>query len=145
MRLDYQAYPAPWAPGGLVYRPVVDLQIYGPTGQFSSSALADTGSDVTLVTDLVAPTLGVALGPEEMIRGIAGQQLPVRFGEVELELRGPAEVFQWRARVAFYPGMIDFLGHDGFFDLFHAGFDNHRRALTIRPHRGVAVLRRPLP
>jgi hypothetical protein len=134
VRFPYQGYPVPWHPDGIVYRPAVNLTIIGPTGQQQTTvALADTGSDVTLMTDLYVPKLGVDLGPTEAIIGIGGQLVSVRFGDVELELRRPTQLFRWRARVAFHPGLYDFLGHDGFFDLFIVGFNSHRRQLTIKP------------
>jgi hypothetical protein len=123
MKIPYEGYPAPWHAPGIVYRPMVKLMIIGTNGQRETTvALADTGCDVTMMTDLYVPKLGVVLGPTEMISGIGGQQVQVRFGDVNLELRRLKQILLWRARVAFHPGIYDFLGHDGFFDLFNVGF-----------------------
>jgi hypothetical protein len=134
VRFPYQGDPVPWHPKGIVYRPVINLTIIGPNGQRQIAvALADTGCDVTMMTDLYVPGLGVILGPMETVTGIGGQPVQVRFGDVDLELRRPKKLYRWSARVAFHPGIYDFLGHEGFLDLFIAGFNSHRRQLTIKP------------
>lgn len=140
MKIPYEGYPAGWHRDGIVYRPMVRLTITGPNGQQQTTvALADTGSDVTLMTDLYVPGLGVDLGPVEKIKGIGGQEIEARFGFVDLKLQRDRVIFQWNARVAFHSGIYDFLGHEGFFDLFIAGFNNHERKLTIKPIRNASV------
>ena len=141
MKLPYKARNAAWAPRGVIYRPIVDLEMDSPTDRLSWPALVDTGLDVTLAPGWVASYLGLALSQPEPIQGLSGLAITVRFGDVGLELSDGLARSRWSARIAFYPGQEDCcLGHDGFFDLFHASFDNHRRCLTVRPHPGAPVL-----
>jgi hypothetical protein len=86
-----------------------------------------------MLRDQYVPDLGVVLEESTIVNGIGGQPVPVRFGNVELELRRPKGIFHWNARVAFHPGNRDLLGHEGFFDLFIVGFNSHQRKLTIKP------------
>jgi hypothetical protein len=137
--LPYKLIPARGDPNHPVYRPVVDLGMFGPGGSHASLALVDTGADDTLFPSFMARALGVILSTEDsgLIGAIGGLQLPVRYGIVNLELRDSTETFRWAARVAFheYPGENRcLLGHEGFFNVFHVSFDNHRRLMTLRPH-----------
>jgi hypothetical protein len=97
-------------------------------------ALADTGLDVTTITNQFVPGLGVDLGPPEAIAGIGGQEVRVRCGDIELELRRGRTIFRWKARVAFSSVPLNYLGQQGFFDLFIVSFNSHRRELTIKPN-----------
>jgi hypothetical protein len=135
MRFPYQSLEVDWHPDRIIYRPMVELTIIGSNGQQKTElVLADTGCDTTMLRDLYVPDLGVVLEEATIVTGIGGQPVPARFGNVELELRRPKEIFHWNARVAFYPGNRDFLGHEGFFDLFIVGFNSHQRQLTIKPN-----------
>ena len=142
MRFAYKQLPADWAPGGVIHRPIVELGISGPSGTCERwPAMADTGLDVTLLTIHLAAALGVELSMPETIFGLNERPLTIRFGNVDLSLRGDTEEYHWSTRVAFHTGADCrcYLGHQGFFDLFHVSFDKYHRRLTIRPHPHVAV------
>ena len=87
VRIPYRRQRAIWAPGGNVDRPIVDVDVIGPKGTYTATALADTGLDTTLISALTVRSLGITLGPPEPITGIGGQTIAVHFGDVELELR----------------------------------------------------------
>lgn len=139
VRIPYQRQRATWAPGGFIHRPAVMVDVIGPKGTYPAAAFADTGLDTTLISALTVRSLGVALEPPEMIRGIGGQTIAVQFGDVELELRHGKLTYRWRTRVGFYAGNRDLLGHEGFFDLFHVSFDGYRHDWSIKPCKGAPV------
>jgi hypothetical protein len=140
---------------GIVYRPVADLRIGGAHGETRVRALIDTGADHTLLPISIAERVGAELYEDQpdSARGVAGQEIPIIPGRVQLELlsdegrRGSAKPgshptargsCEWTAVV----GFADFatpeeecslLGHAGCLEIFHAAFDGIARTVELTP------------
>ncbi len=116
--------PSATVPSGVLHRPVVSVKINGPADDISLWAIADSGSDETLLPLSVGLKIGARLDHKTwQTEGIGGQALPVTAGEGEVELSDGQETLQWQAMV----GFVDFadpadevtvLGHAGFLDYF---------------------------
>jgi hypothetical protein len=74
----------------------------------------------------------------QSVSGIAGQELQVVPGEVELALAEDGTIFRWTARVDFasddgLPDAAAILGHAGCLRYFRATFDGQRCQLDLAP------------
>lgn len=103
--------PPPSLPPGATdrYRPLVPVNIVGPTGLLRpfGRALLDTGADDTVFPLDTAQRIGVILQPNsgQRVRW-RGQLYPLQFGLVELVLADEFSVCRWRAVIAFSPTLI---------------------------------------
>jgi hypothetical protein len=141
VRYPYTAYsvnPSLTIPDGIVHRPEVILRILGDSNEVYLTALVDTGADETILPLWVAEVTGAELHPDEITQaiGIAGQQLEVVAGTVQLELVGDDESFGWPATIGFahFESPDDeyaILGHAGCLNLFTLTFDAEKREVTI--------------
>lgn len=136
--LRYLSHSGPTTPTGVLYRPVIPLQLGGNLGRFSTSALVDPGSDETLLPLSVGQIVGANIDRTQnwQVEGIGSQAMPVTLGELEFELTDGNRTFHWSAKV----GLVDFarpedevtiLGHAGFLNYFRVIFDGHQRTLEI--------------
>ncbi len=145
MKFPYQRYevgPSPTVPGGVLYRSELPVRVIGQTGSVLLLALADTGSDDTLLPLSVGEAIGATIDEsiEWRIGGVGGQEIDVRLGDVELELARHARVRRWRTKIGFVAfaspeDEVAILGHSGFFDHFAAHFNTRDRITTITPYR----------
>ena len=139
MRFPYQAYPVRGvgaAHVAVVHRPTIPIRVIGRAGDGLAYGLVDTGADETLLPDQFIGPLGVVIRPGDhaTIVAIGGGAVPVRYGDVDLDLRQRGEEFRWAARVAFHPGTRAILGHAGFLEYFTATFNGRRRHVTLTPN-----------
>ena len=106
MRFPYQRYevgPSPTVPGGVLYRSELPIRVTGQTGAVLLLALADTGSDDTLLPWSVGQAIGATIDEsvEWRVGGVGGQEILVRLGDVELELERRGRIHRWRTKVGF--------------------------------------------
>ena len=122
------------------WRPLVPLTISGPTAgsAFFPRALLDSGADDTLFPLDVAVQLGVSLLP---VTGHAmrwrGQQQPLRYGNVVLELAdATGNLLRWPAVIAFTPVNIRYplLGIAGGLEYLDARFLGKLREVELEPN-----------
>lgn len=150
MKYPYTAYsvdPSSMIPDGIVHRPEVILRIIGSSGEVYLTALLDTGADESILPSWVAEEAGVELHAGEVTQaaGIAGQQVDVIPGTVQLELVGEHESYAWPATIGFahFESPDDeyaILGHAGCLNFFTLTFDAERREVTITPNANFPVV-----
>ena len=106
------------------------MRIIGRTAsRHFPEALVDPGSVDTIFPSSVAQSIGVVLLPDSgFVVRWRGTAYPIRFGDVELELRGHGQTWQWTARVGFTQAALPYviLGHFGFLqylDVTYRGYD----------------------
>jgi hypothetical protein len=150
MRFPYQAFPVRDAGSvryTLIRRPMIKIRVIGPAGADELMGLADTGSDDTLLPDLLIGPLGVAIRPgdQALVVDINGGRSLVRYGTVDLEIPAPGGAYRWSARVGFHAGFNTTLGHVGFFDHFTATFNGRSRHITLTPNGTAPAPTMPIP
>jgi predicted aspartyl protease len=145
MKFAYAGFISPAAETGeevIIFRPEVPLRIHGANGSATYMALVDTGADNTMLPLSIAHELSIATykaeGPNATAFG--GQQIPLAYADVELELRENDASIRWKARVHFFdladsePETI-VVGHQGFLDFFTAVFDGEQLTLDLEPNQ----------
>ncbi|SRR6266849_2734983 len=122
------------------WRPLVPVEIFGPTGlvrRFGRAVLDPAADDSVFPLD-TARRLGVHLRPDSGHRlRWRGQLHPLRFGDVELILADHASVYRWPAVVAFSPATIRYpiLGTCGCLQFFDARFLGADRVAELNANR----------
>ncbi|MBP87544.1 MAG: hypothetical protein CMJ64_12600 [Planctomycetaceae bacterium] len=122
--------------GGIVYRPVVPVDLAGPDGEVDFYGLVDTGSDDSLIPRFVANELGLEIDDGQIteVVGLGSERVAVASAQVELRISDGSESVSWHATV----GVVgtdeedaDFviLGHNSCLDFFTAIFDGDHRLL----------------
>jgi hypothetical protein len=141
VRFPYAALPThrPVYPlGGIFFRhrPLVTLQVRGPSGAISLSAALDSGADDTVFPAHLTPRLGIDLSQAAWgeSRTVGGSPIPYHYAMVSLRLSDGYEECEWDAIVGFVAApmrwaILGFAGALQFFDLQLLGL--HREALLI--------------
>ena len=82
----YEVLPTPENDAGLLYRPVIPVQVVGDlSGHQSILGLVDTGSDVTVLPSFLLPLIGLKKTHERArFRGAGGQLVTASYASVEL-------------------------------------------------------------
>jgi hypothetical protein len=121
-------------------RPTVDVRLARePNGEWTTRALIDTGSPLTIFDRGVAEALVIGIGHAGCQRGtvaLLGASRPVQFEYVELSLpHYPG--FSWTARVAFITDRTfqmpfqGILGAEGFLDKFVVTFHAYENFFLV--------------
>jgi hypothetical protein len=150
MKFSYSAFLSPALDSGeevIIFRPEVPRRIFGSTASAVYMALVDTGADNTILPLSIARELKIitrkAKGPGATAFG--GQQIPLSYADVELEISDEQTSLRWHARVHFF----DFpdtepetlvVGHQGFLDFFTAVFDGAQMTLDLDSNEDMPVL-----
>jgi len=127
----------------VIFRPEVQITVHGPKGSGDFVALVDTGADNTILPESIARDLGIPLIPGEgpAATAFGGQEMPLSYADVQLELVHPDETLRWLARVYFVADGGDretlILGHQGFLDYFTATFSGDDCALDLKANSYV--------
>jgi hypothetical protein len=157
MRFPYVALPTrrPVYPLGGVqvrHRPLVPIQIGGPSGMRSLDANLDTGSDDTLFPMYLATRLGIDLAdaPKGEAGAIGGPPTPYHYATVRLRLSDGYEEYEREAIVGFVaaPMRWAILGHAGVLRYFDLQLLGLRREALLTPNAsfpGNHVVHRPPP
>ena len=123
------------------FRPVVSLQMWGPTRHSWIDGLVDTGSDRTVIADKLARRLGINTDPlpsNFSIRSVTGHVAPCKMISMPVELRRDNESITWMAEVLIGPDSLPMClwGFKGFLEYF----DTH----ISGPNRTVQLVASPL-
>jgi hypothetical protein len=143
MRFDYTCIISTAADSAdfvTIFRPEIEIRLHGPLGSKVFDALVDTGSDNTIFPASAARQLGIPVarttGPPAEAFG--GQEIPLSYAEVELELMHADGCLRWPAPVHFFAeGAKEetvILGRDGFLEYFTATFIGDEFALDLQPN-----------
>ena len=74
-------------------------------------------------------------GEAAHFRGVGGQMVRARYGQVALTLDHGDKVTRWSAKVGFLDGHdVAILGHSGFLEYFDATFKSVKHRLTLKPN-----------
>jgi hypothetical protein len=122
----------------VVYRPVVQITIVGPSAQQDRLILLDSGSDDVVFPLGLAVALGVNLNPtvHHQARGVgAVQPVPLFPGPVILEFNDGTSSARWRTDVTFTSGAprIPIFGSVGGLEYFRTTLDYVRQEITLEP------------
>src|SRR5690349_5506474 len=108
MRFSYIALPTnrpvyPLVGAMARHRPLVAIQVQGPSGPRSLTATLDSGSDDTLLPAYLATRLGIDWdqAPQGEAGTVGGAPVPYRNATVTLRLSDGYEECQWDAIVGF--------------------------------------------
>ncbi len=150
MKFPYSAFLSPAPDTGeevIIFRPEVPLRIFGANGSAVYMALVDTGADNTILPLSIARELKIithqAKGPGATAFG--GEQIPLSYSDVELEISDEPTSLRWHARVQFFdfpdaePEML-VVGHQGFLDFFTAVFDGAQMTLDLDSNEDMPVV-----
>jgi hypothetical protein len=141
MRFSYVALPTrrPVYPLGgafVRHRPLMAIEVRGPSGARPLSAILDSGADDTLLPAYLAPRLGIDLAhaPAGEAGTVGGPPIPYSYADVCLRLSDGYEECEWDGIVGFVaaPMRWAILGCAGalqYFDLQLLGM--RREALLI--------------
>jgi hypothetical protein len=123
-----------------ILRPTVDVRLTcGPTGEWTTRALIDTGSPLTIFDRGVAEALLINIGYAGCKKGyvaLLGGRRAVQFEYVDLSLPHYPH-FSWAARVAFITDRAfqmpfqGILGAEGFLDKFVVTFNYYETFFLV--------------
>ncbi len=137
---QYRTKPTPTT-GDILFRPEVSVRFIGPSGEKVILALVDPGSDDSIFPLSIGSLIGVNLDPTKKwrVEGIAGQQVELVPGKVDLELQGSGQIFRWSITMGFIAfdkpeNEVAVLGHAGFLNFFSATFDGLNHSLELVPN-----------
>ena len=125
------------------WRPFAPVTIVGPTGvsRHFQRALIDPGADDTVFPLDLVSVLRVVLRPDTGHRlRWRGQQYPLRYGEVALQLAEGGTTFRWTAVVCFCNAPIPYriLGNAGCLEFFDVTFRGADRLVEFEPNESYA-------
>lgn len=122
-------------------RPTVDVHLAcGPTGEWTTRALIDTGSPITVFDRGVAEALVISIGHAGCETGsvaLLGASRRVQFEYVDLSLPQYPEL-SWTARVGFITDRTfqmpfqGILGTEGFLDKFVVSFNAYENYFVLQ-------------
>ncbi|KKR79863.1 MAG: hypothetical protein UU24_C0001G0022 [Candidatus Nomurabacteria bacterium GW2011_GWA2_40_9] len=115
-------------------RPIVDVEIFGPTGNFSTIALLDSGADNCLFNIEYAKEIGIDLNKctKTSTTGVEGDRTDVYLTEIYIQVK-------FLDKIKIEVGFIDsrsvngLLGQIGFFDLNRIKFERDHGTFEINP------------
>jgi hypothetical protein len=157
VRFPYVALPTrrPVYPlgGALVrHRPLLAVQVRGPSGARSLTATLDSGSDDTLLPAYLAPRLGIDLAqaPAGEAGTVGGPPIPYHYATVSLRLSDGYEECEWDAIVGFVAApmrwaILGFAGALQYFDLQLLGLQREALLIPNTSFPGRQVIHRTPP
>ena len=121
-----------------IRRPIIALHVESPSGKrVLIDALVDTGSDLTLLPDDIAPVIDINLSsvPACEIFSALGTRGLYKPFDLILELRRFPEVTRWKASVGFLtrPMAYAILGTRGFFEYFAVSYNSRLGTIDVTP------------
>jgi hypothetical protein len=139
LRFSYQPFdvdPTPAMPdASVVYRPVIPVTFSGRARSPVIWSLLDTGADESYITEEMADFLGVErMGDETFAVESASGEMPVRYGDCDLEIQQGSESFRWRISIGIVPQIWSeaILGHAGFLHFFDATYSFADKSIELR-------------
>jgi hypothetical protein len=141
MRFAYRPYradPTPADAAGIIFRPELKVRVWGATvdtREVPLWGLVDTGATECILPYEVADQVKPAWFPGEGgITGYAGEEHPVQYGGVYLQILIEKKRIRWSTVVAFSRKREEtaLWGRCGFLDHFRVTFDGPEKHFTIR-------------
>ena len=125
-------------------RPILAVQITGPSGSRLRDGLLDTGADETVLDPSVAPLIGVDLSRafEREVNLVGRGRIRCHYAPVELKITdGISETYQWAAIVGFapFPLLRSLLGFGGFLQFFDVTFRGADEEVILLPNAKFSV------
>lgn len=123
--------------GGLSYRPrpLIAVNLIGPTDSWTDDALLDTGADDTVFPERVAALIGLDLSgaPTGTGAGVGMQVTPLRYAQVMMRIADNQEQREWTGWIGFTPAKLrhPVLGFAGFLQFFIATFLGDREEVEL--------------
>ncbi len=122
-----------------VPRPLLPVQITGPTGSRLRDGLLDSGADETVLDPSVAPLIGIDLQAalEREINLVGRGRVKCRYALAKLRISdGISETYEWDAMVGFapFPLLRSLLGFAGFLQFFDASFRGFDLDVALLPN-----------
>jgi hypothetical protein len=134
------------------HRPIVPIEVGGPTGVRLLSASLDSGSDDTVFPASLAPRLGIDLtgAPSGEAGAVGGLPIRYHYATVRLRLSDGYEECEWEAIVGFLPAPMRWavIGHAGalqYFDLQLLGSGLEAMLTPNASFLGSSTTQRPSP
>ena len=132
--------PVPALAGAMIVpRPMLAVQIAGPSASRLRDGLLDTGSDETILDPAVAPLIGVDLSQaaEREVHLVGRGPIRCRYASVKLRITdGVSETYEWEAMVGFapFPPLRNLLGFGGFLQFFDVNFRGADEEALLLPN-----------
>lgn len=135
MKYDYTTY-LPDERGKFIKRPMVEIEIFGPSENHKEFALIDSGADRSLFHKEIANALGIDLfyAEKRNVSGISGT-LEVRTKEVKIRIRHLENTVTIPVDFVDSPYVGALLGQEGFFDINRIKFERDHNVFEINPVR----------
>jgi hypothetical protein len=123
----------------IVPRPILAVNIVGPSGSRLRDGLLDTGADETIFDPSLAVLVGVDLSQavEREIHLVGRGLIRCRYAVVKLRITdGVSETYEWDAMVGFAPFRLlrSLLGFGGFLQYFDANFRGADEEVILFPN-----------
>jgi len=118
-----------------VKKPIVSIEIFGPSGRQTFDALIDSGADCSLFNIQIAQALGLDLSVARRIRmtGISGGVEGYRLEDIEIKIEGIGKTIKIPVCFADSPSIGTLLGQEGFFDQYRIKFEKDHDSFEITP------------
>jgi len=118
------------------HRPVVDVEIFGPSRSISTFALLDSGADNCLFHFQYAKEIGIDLEKckKSATMGVEGGKMEIYLTEIQIKIKGLEKI---KVPVGFIDSksVNGLLGQIGFFDLNRIKFERDHGTFEINPVR----------
>ena len=115
-------------------RPVVDVEIFGPSNSISTFALLDSGADNCLFHLEFAKVIGIDINKckKSATVGVEGGKMEIYLTDIEIKIRGLEKI---KVPVGFIKSnsVNGLLGQVGFFDLNRIKFERDHGTFEINP------------
>ena len=114
------------------------MEFTGPAGSIYRDSLLDTGSDDTVLQEMIAGLLGIDLSsaPSYIVHLAGRGPVHCRYAKVSLRISDGQEAFAWSAIIGFVPANLHnpLLGFAGFLQFFNADFRGADRQVNLTPN-----------
>ena len=137
MKYRYTSFFPPESTVRWIKRPMVQIEVSGPTGKRTFDALIDSGADVSLFNTQVAELLGFDLSRAKSrnFMGISGGIEAFTLEEVEIQVEGMESSIAIPVSFVQTASVGLLLGEEGFFDAFRIKFEKDHDMFEIIPAR----------
>jgi hypothetical protein len=116
-------------------RPVIKATLVGPTASHPVYALLDTGGDDSVFPESYATLIGLDLtgAPSGTGTAVGWARLPLRYGQILLQITDGREHREWSAWVGFTVARLPYpvLGFAGCLQFFDADFRGAREEVEL--------------
>jgi hypothetical protein len=131
--------PVPSLGGAMLrYRPILPVQVFGPSGSRLLDGCVDCGSDDAIFPLALARKLGIDLtgAAAGEAHPVGGTVVPYLYAAVTLRVSDGVETCEWKATVGFVdlPLRWALLGNARFLDFFDTDLRGARREVVITPN-----------